>query len=302
LSDDEQPAFDREEKKCCFESYHEDIDFVNNDDDATSSPRGEIGGCVCQKKSHRELLCACCNATFRSCCEGYSREPIDCPIYSFTGAKVALRSFCSRCVVAKGVTQEVVLAQEDEYFALVKYFEPAAGRGWRWIPGICDEFSMFSVIWLHLQQSEFLYSPLFCGIGTAFDGVRFQKDPQYMSFISHCAEEALGFVQAKGDWAEYVKVWSAIRSNPESMPEYLGSEALTYVGSAIAMYLKYDPTPSVIRVWQLDESSGLLGITASFGSKHEWAQKIDVLMRNSRVETRYDLIVPRHELTDSMLF
>jgi hypothetical protein len=276
----------RVEKKCFLESEYDESDF-DDDDDVTSSP--QRSHCVSQKA--RELVCDCCNASFRSCCEGYSREPID------EGA--TLLSFCSICLVAKGLAQDVVIAQEVEYFSLVKYFEPAAGMGWRWIPGVCKEFSLFSVIWLHLQQLDFLYSPLFCGIGAAFDGVSFQKDPQFLLFVSHCAKEALRFVRANGRWA---KVWSAIRSKPECAPEYLHSEPLAYAWYAIGMYLNHDATPSVIRIWQLNKTGRVLEIIASFGSKHEWARKIDVLLRNSSVETSYDLIVPKHELTNSVLF
>jgi hypothetical protein len=32
------------------------------------------------------------------------------------------------------------------------------------------------------------------------------------------------------------------------------------------------------------------------------ARKIDILLRNNSVERRFDLIVPRHESTDSVLF
>jgi hypothetical protein len=286
------------EKKWCFEIVPEDMHF--NDDDVTVSSRGEADNCACRRKNyHRELLCDCCGATFRSCCVGYSREPMVEPSYPFTGAKVTLPAFCSTCLVAKGLTQDVVLAQEDEYFALVKYFEPAAGMGWRWIPGVCNKFSMFSVVWLHLQQFGILYSPFFCGIGSGFD-VTLEKDPQFMAFISRCAEEALSFVEVKGDWTEYVKVWSAIYSNPASVPQYLHSQALTYTGKAIAQYLNTHDT-SEIRIWQFDTSCGVLKRTASFGSRVS-ARKIDILIRNRTVETRCDLIVPRHEMTNSVLF
>jgi hypothetical protein len=99
---DEQHAFDRDKKKCCFEIDNDDMDF---DDDVTSSPRREIDNCIwCQKNYHRELLCDGCNSSFRPCCEGYSREPIGDRIYPLTGAQITLLSFCSICLGEKGCT------------------------------------------------------------------------------------------------------------------------------------------------------------------------------------------------------
>jgi hypothetical protein len=289
------------EKKCFVESDHNDSYFDDDDDDFTTSPGKKKLSQFCQdcgKTDGAKLICYCCNASFRWCCAGYSRKPMDDPSYPFTEAKVALVSFCATCLDAKGITQDAVLAQEDEYFALVKYFEPAAGMGWRWIPGVGDEFSMFSVVWLHLQQSNELCSPFFCGIGSGFDDVTLQKDPMFLAFVSQCAEEALSFVEATGDWAEYVRVWSAIQCNPASVPQYLHSEALTYVGNAIAQYLH---NGTDLRIWKFDASCRLLKMTASFGSGVA-ARKIDILLRNNSVERRFDLIVPRHESTDSVLF
>ncbi len=79
-----------------------------------------------------------CDQYFDWCCAGYGREPRANLVQAGTGHEIDLSVFCGDCIAALDfrlglpMTSVHVLAQEDDYYALVRCFEGVTNL--KWVP------------------------------------------------------------------------------------------------------------------------------------------------------------------------
>jgi hypothetical protein len=243
---------------------------------------------ACAKHYSHELLCDRCNAGFRWCCAGYSREPCEDPLYPSTGAKIMLQAFCRGCLVEKSLTADRVLQQEEEYLRILKVFAAPECR-WKWISCLSDGWSIFSVIWTALEGLLFLLSPFYCQIGTECDDIESRSNPKFHEFVLSCANEALMIVARETQDDMHMQAWMSVKAHPELPPNLVEADFdLTW--RAVSNHLN---ATSATRICIWECNGQVLERAARYGRlDNEQERVIDVLKWNGGVSTHFDLLVP----------
>jgi hypothetical protein len=250
----------------------------------------------CEKEYQNEQVCDRCEANFRWCCAGYPREPCVDPFFPPSGVRVSLQSYCKDCLKEKSISAECIVAQEQEYLRILEYFSSDTCR-WRWIPGFCDGFSVFSVTWVALEGLAFLQSPFYCQIGTEHDTLESRKDENFVEFVKNCADAALNLLanEMTEGYEEDVSTWTAVQIKPE-LASNLGLLDFHTAWLAVANTLNLE-CPTRIFVWKFIDNDKRLTCDIRYGpSEHqenEVVRTINVLMWNTEVATHFDLLIPK---------
>ncbi len=255
--------------------------------------------CVaCDKRHERQQICDQCGSAFLWCCAGYPRETCVDPIYPLSGVRVSLQLYCKDCLQRKSISAESVVAQEEVYLRLLHYFSSDVCK-WRWIPGFCDGFSVFSVTWVALEGMLFLESPFYCHIGTERDNIESRKDKNFVEFVKKCADTALYLLANeategnKGD----VDTWTAVQTKPE-LASNLGLLDFHAAWVSVSRTLNLE-TPTRIFVWKFVNDYESLACDMMYGydseedEEYEQVRNINILMWNTEVATHFDLLIPK---------
>jgi len=242
----------------------------------------------CKKHYQRELQCDGCDCEFRWCCAGYDHQPCSNHFF-FTGVCVTLPSYCRLCLTKLAISPEQVLEQEQDYLELGKYFS-RPGCEWRWIPCFFDGYTVFSAAWVGLEGLRFMLSPFYCGIGTERDITDSRKDADFLDFVSKCASEALNIIALSPDIDQERKTWIRVRDYPELSPKLQGAQ-LDVAWSAVCRLLESEMALCV-RIWKFVDGALSLGKTYESGRDCVAPKEtIDILMWNTKVSTRIDLLL-----------
>jgi hypothetical protein len=260
---------------------------------------------VCSKRYRNKQLCDGCDASFRWCCTGYSREPCEDPIYPRTGAKIMLQSFCHDCLEKKQLSTDRVLQQEEEYERILSAFS-TPNCLWTWVPCLCDGCSVFAVTWVALEGLSFLESPFYCKIGTEYDNLESRTDPKFLEFVVDCAEQALLILAGEAllslndeelqDDAR-VQAWSDIKIHPAVPPRFAEAD-FDLAWKAVAACLN-TTIPSRICIWK--GKDGGLEHAESYGVADvdcAHPRIINVLRWNSDVFIHFDLLIPIEDVQE----
>ena len=260
---------------------------------------------VCSKRYRNKQLCDGCDASFRWCCTGYSREPCEDPIYPRTGAKIMLQAFCRNCLEKKQLSTDLVLQQEEAYERILGIFSKPNCL-WTWVPCLCDGCSVFAVTWGALEGLSFLESPFYCKIGTEYDNLESRTDPKFLEFVVDCAEQALLILAGEallslndGEWEgdARMKVWNDIKMHPAVPPKFAAAD-FDLAWKAVAACLN-TTTPSLICIWEGKDGGlehaeryGVPGVDLAH------PRIINVLRWNSEVFVHFDLVIPIEDVQE----
>lgn len=241
---------------------------------------------ICLHACPRDLFCHACHLPFCWQCAGYRVLPSQDPVYPCTGAILKLQWFCGCCLVAKSISAELVTAQVEECAKMIALFSEKLCC-WRWIPGLCDGYSIFSVVWTALEGIRFTDSVFYCQIGTERDTDESRSDPFFLSFVQECSSFALtNLLQQEIKDERRMRRWTSIRDSPQ-IPPRLPMEELDLAWGAVIASLSKEMSTRIV-LWKFVGTK--LERANQFGYK-ESTRTIDVLEWNCDVEPHFDLLL-----------
>ena len=242
----------------------------------------------CLQQRSLDHVCHQCGMIYCWRCSGYNDAPVPDPVHPSTGDVIKLRWFCGHCFRKKSVDASSVSGQVEEYARLLAYFSSPTCL-WRWIPCICDGYSIFSVVWVALEGFKFRDSLFYCQAGTERDTQALRCDPLFLSFVQECSGIALRELSSQAVKDEdRIRKWIALQNAPHVAPKLDASE-LQLTWEAVAANLNRDaPTRVVLRKFFEDR----LVFSQRFGCKKGLQKRtINVLQWSEGLGPRFDLLL-----------
>ena len=199
---------------------------------------------LCAAPYCNEQLCDECKKPLRWCFTGYSRTPLQDPMYPSVGGHT---SICGECLKKKSESPSRIIQQEEECLRIVAVFSDPLAK-WKWVSCLCEGASLISLTWSSLEGLLFSLFPFYCRNGTANHiKVETRQDPRFHEFVVGVAKDALFILAEETRESMRVQAWRSVAENPE-LPAHFVDADFELVWKAVAQRLS-KTFPTQICIW-----------------------------------------------------